>query len=321
MIVARSDVHIRRKRPTLAPHDHRQFGVSFELDKAIDDLGASALQRARPADIGFLVEPRLELDQRGDRFSRFRSLDERAHDGRFGRCPVERLLYCDHIGVARGLLQELDDDIKRLVRMMNDEVFLADGRETVSRVIANALGIAWIVGHEFEIRAIYGHQLRELVERQNAVDQENLVVSARQGPLHESAQLDRHGSFNLEPDDRSAPPALEHGLELTYQIFRLLLDLDLGIANDTERTLPFYGVAWEETADKQTDHLLKRDHTGGRCSFRARQADEAVELIRHSDERVHRLAVARPRELQRNGEAEIRDEGEGMCGIDGERSE
>src|SRR5262249_1392192 len=99
------------------------------------------------------------------------------------------------------------------------------------------------------------------------------------------------------------------------------LDLDLGVANDAKSTLPFYRVAWEETADEKTDHLLKRNHAGGGCTFCARQADKAVELVRRSNERVHRLAVARPRELQRNGEAEIRNEGEGMRGIDGERCE
>src|SRR5262249_35696955 len=320
VIVARPDVHIRRQRPTLAPHDHRQFGVGFELDKAIYDLRASTFERAGPADIGFLVEPRLKLDQRGDRFSRLRRLDERAHDGRFGRCPVERLLYCDHIGVARGLLQKLHHDVKGLVRMVNYEIFLTDGRETISRVIADALGIAWIVGHEFEIGAIYSHELRQFIKRQNAVDQENLVVSTRQGPLYESAQLHWHGGFNLEADDRSAPPALEHRLEFTHEIFGLLLDLNLGVANDAKSTLSFYRVAWEETADEKTNHLLERDHAGGSCSF-TRQADEAVELVRHSDERVHRLAVARARELQRNGEAEIRNEGERVPGIDRNRSE
>ena len=112
MIVARADVHVRRKRPTLTPHDHRQFGVGFELDKAIHDLRPGALERTRPADIGFLVEPRLQLDQRGHRFSHFSCLDERADDGRLGGCPVEGLLDCDHVGVARGLLQELDHDVK-----------------------------------------------------------------------------------------------------------------------------------------------------------------------------------------------------------------
>ena len=152
----------------------------------------------------------------------------------------------------------------------------------------------------------------ELVERQHAVDQEDLVVGARERPLHEPTQLHRHRRLELEPDDRAAPAALEHGLELAHQIFRLFLDLDLGVADDAEGALPLDRIAGKQPGDEQADHLLERDHAGGGCSFGARQADEAIDLVRHADERVHRLAVARARELERDGEAEIGNERERM---------
>ena len=53
----------------------------------------------------------------------------------------------------------------------------------------------------------------------------------------------------------------------------------------------------------------------------ARQLDEALDLLRHADERVHRLAVARACELQRDRETEIGNERERMRRIDGERRE
>ena len=46
---------------------------------------------------------------------------------------------------------------------------------------------------------------------------------------------------------------------------------------------------------------------------------EALDLVRHADERVHRLAVACARELQRDREAEIGNERERMRRIDRER--
>jgi hypothetical protein len=52
-----------------------------------------------------------------------------------------------------------------------------------------------------------------------------------------------------------------------------------------------------------------------------RQLDETLDFLRHADERVHRLAVLSARELQREGEAEIGDEGERMRRIDGQRRE
>ncbi len=41
------------------------LGVRLEVDEAIDHLHARALEIARPADVGLLVEACLELDQRG----------------------------------------------------------------------------------------------------------------------------------------------------------------------------------------------------------------------------------------------------------------
>ena len=133
---------------------------------------------------------------------------------------------------------------------MDDEVLLADGGEAVAAMIADALGKARIVRHEFEIGPVEAHELRQLVERQHAVDQEHLVVATERA-LHEAPQLGRHGGFDLEPDHRSAPAPLEHGLELAHQVFGLFLDLDFGIADDAERALPLERVAREQLADEQ----------------------------------------------------------------------
>ena len=80
--------------------------------EAIHDLHAGAFEVARPADVGFLVEPRLQLDQRRHRFAGLRGLGERAHDRRIVRGAVQRLLDGDDIGIAGSLLQELHDDVE-----------------------------------------------------------------------------------------------------------------------------------------------------------------------------------------------------------------
>ena len=156
--------------------------------------------------------------------------------------------------------------------MVDHQVLLADRGERVAGVIANALGIARIIGHEFEIRPVEAHELRELVERQDAVDQKNLVVAARHGALHESSQLRRHCRYELEPDDCSAPAPLEHRLELAHQVLGLFLDLDLGIADDAEGALPLDRIAGKQPADEETRHLLERDDTGGGGAVRTRHA-------------------------------------------------
>jgi hypothetical protein len=75
------------------------------------------------------------------------------------------------------------------------------------------------------------------------------------------------------------------------------------------------------TADEQAGRLLDRDRARGGDPFGRRQADEALDLVGHANERIHRLAVAHARELQRNCEAEIGDERKRVRGIDGERRE
>ncbi len=133
MIVAGADVDVGRERAALAAHHHRQLGVGLQLDEAVHHLHAGALEVARPADVGLLVEPRLELDQRGDRLAGLGRLDQLLDDRRLGRGAVERLLDRHHVRIARRLLQELHHDVERLVGVMDDQILLPDRRENSRR--------------------------------------------------------------------------------------------------------------------------------------------------------------------------------------------
>ena len=66
VIIAGAEVTVTDQRAALAPDHHRELGVGFELDEAIDDLRTRALEIPRPADVGLFVEARLEFDERGD---------------------------------------------------------------------------------------------------------------------------------------------------------------------------------------------------------------------------------------------------------------
>ena len=112
MIVAGADMAIGRERAALAAHDDRQLGVRLQRDEAEHHLRAGAFEIARPADIGLLVEARLQFDERGHRFAGLRRLDQRAHDRAVVRGAIERLLDRDDIGIARRLLQELHHHIE-----------------------------------------------------------------------------------------------------------------------------------------------------------------------------------------------------------------
>ena len=238
--------------------------------------------------------------------------------GDFGGGAIERLLDRDHVGVARGLLQELHHHVEGFVRVVDDQVLLPDGGEAIAAMVADAFGKARIIGHEFEVGPVQPDELGQFVERQHAVDQEDFVVADRQRPLHEAAQLRRHGGVDLEPDHRAAAAPLERGLEQAHQVFGLFLDFDFGVADDAEGALPLDGIAGKQAADEQRGRLLQGDRAGPLVAA-AGQPDEALDLLRHADQRVHRLAVADAGELQRDREAEIGNERERMRRIDRQR--
>ena len=64
------------------------------------------------------------------------------------------------------------------------------------------------------------------------------------------------------------------------------------VADDPEAALPLHGVAGEEPADEQHDHLLEGDEAGGAGLGEIGQADEALDLRGQADQGVEDLALA-----------------------------
>ena len=112
-------------------------------------------------------------------------------------------------------------------------------------------GIARRIGHEFEIGPVEAGELRHLVERQHAVDLEYAVVGGVERALHEALQFHRHVGLDVEPDHRTAAPALERGLEQPHQVFGLFEDFQFRVADDAERAHALHRVAGEQLADEQ----------------------------------------------------------------------
>ena len=133
--------------------------MRLQFEKAVHHLYASTFEVTRPADIGFLVEPRLQLDQRRHRFAGLGCFGKRAHDRRIVRGAVQRLLDGDDVGIAGGLLQELHDHVEGFVRVVDDQVLLPDRREDVASVVAHPFGMARHIGHKFEVGSVEPREL------------------------------------------------------------------------------------------------------------------------------------------------------------------
>ena len=176
MVVAGPEVAVGHELPLLAPHHLAHLGVRLELDEAEDHLRAGALEVARPADVGLFVEPRLELDQRGDRLAGLRREHQRLDDRAVARGAVERLLDGDDVGVARRLHQELRDDVEALERVVDEDVLLPDRREAIAVEVADALGIARMIGRELAGPArSMSQMLRGIGETEETLDLEGVA--------------------------------------------------------------------------------------------------------------------------------------------------
>ena len=103
MIISSTEVGIGTQIIAFTADHQRDLGVGLVLDEAVNDLHTGAFQVARPFQIGFLVEARLQFDHRGDRLACQRRLDQRSDHRRLVARAVERLLDRHHRRVARGL--------------------------------------------------------------------------------------------------------------------------------------------------------------------------------------------------------------------------
>ena len=65
VVVAGPEVHVTLQPLARPPDDHADLRVGLVAVDAVDHVGPGFLERACPADIAFLVEPRGELDEDG----------------------------------------------------------------------------------------------------------------------------------------------------------------------------------------------------------------------------------------------------------------
>ncbi len=102
-----------------------------------------------------------------------------------------------------------------------------------------------------------------------------------------------------------------------HQVFGFFLDLDIAVADDAEGAAGHHRVAGKQAVEIKPDGVFQRDEA--RLVVEIGQADEALKLRRHGKQRRHRLAIVAARDADHHDEAEIRNEREGMRGVDGER--
>src|SRR5918996_5666255 len=192
--------------------------------------------------------------------------------------------------------------------MVDDDVLLADRREAIALMLANAFREAADERLEFEIGPVGDDQLVSVGKPDQALLHEALALGHLE-LLHDKAlEPSGHRRFDLEPDDRAAAPALQRRFEEAHQILRLLLHLDIAVAQHAERALASHPIARKQARYENADHRLQPDEADRRLGLAlAGKANEANQLRRNRHERVHGAERAFAHELKPEGKSEIRD--------------
>ncbi len=164
MIIAGPEVAVGAIALGLAADDHRHLGVGLPVDETIDHLHSSTFERVGPEDVLLLVEACLQLDDGGDRLAGVRGVDQRLDDRRLLARAIERLLDRDDVRVGRRLPHELHDNLEALVGMVDEDVLLADRREAVAAMLADAFGEARIERPELQVRPVLIDDGRKVVQ-------------------------------------------------------------------------------------------------------------------------------------------------------------
>ena len=110
---------------------------------------------------------------------------------------------------------------------------------------------------------------------------------------------------------------LSSDLEQQHQVFGFFLHFHVAVAQDAEHAPAGNGVAGKQLVEIKRDDFFQRNEA--HPLFGVGQADEAAQLRRHRDQGGEVLAVAPVGQRQRDGEAQIGNEGKRMRRIDRQR--
>ncbi len=198
------------------------------------------------------------------------------------RSAVERLLDRHDVGIGGGLAQELHHRVETFERMMDDEVLVADGGETVAAMVADAFGEARDVRLELQIGALGEDQLLEIRQAHQVLDDDDLGRRQVEMLGDELAQLAGHRGAALHVDDATPAAALEQRLEQQHQVFGFFLDFHVAVAQDAEHAPASRRMAGEQLVEIKRDHAFQRNEAHGLVLIG--QTDETLQLRRHGQQ-------------------------------------
>ena len=317
MVISGAVMGIGHKPLAFAAHHDRDLGMGFPVQKPIDHMGTRPFQPPRLTDVGGFVEPGLEFHQCRDRFAVLRRFAERRHDRRLTRGAVERLLDRDNVRIARGLRQEPHHHVKGLVGVVQKHVFLLDRSKHVAVEILNPFGHARGKDRPQQVRPTVEHQFLEVRRTDHAGQFDHIVVAHAQFAHNRFAQRLRSASRDRQAHDFTPTPPFERHLEFPHEVFGLILDLDIAVAQHAEPEMVAQLVAGKQPVEMQQEHVLKEQEP--LCTVATGQGHEPRHLRRDRQKGLQSGAILASFQLQREAVSVVRDKRERVCRINGQR--
>ena len=322
VVVAGAQMCVPPDARPLPADDQTHLRMGLQAHHAVHDVDPRLLEGPRPGDVGLLVEPGLELDERHHLLAGFSGADQRSDDRGVRRGPIQRLLDRLYVRIVSGRLDEgFDRGRERVVWMVHQDIAaLAEDPEDIRRSV---------LGHEpggsdgrprwlLEVGTLERDQPRQGAEIERPLGLIDLFQVQLELPHQERPNLRGHRPFDLETHGHGSPAASrQHELDRREQILRLVLfDLQIGIASHPEHVVGHDLHPWEQAIEVVGDHLFDRHEP-----LAVGEREEPRKQGRHLEPRE----AANPRDgvTDQHGEVqgEVRDVGERVRRVDRERRE
>ncbi len=275
--VAGAEVGIEAMRLPLLPHDEGQFAVHLHARERVAHVHARLLQLFAPAQVGLLVEARLDLDEGEHLLAAPCRLHEGVHDAGAPRHPVQDDLDVGDGRIDRCLLEHAHHALVAVVGHVDEVIAFGNLAEKVVRLLEAAVGDGR-QGRVLQVRHPEVGKAEEVeVVVVPALDEQ---VPAFQLELlaEEIEQLTGHRSVVDEARGRPHVALGQARLDLLDQVARkLVVDVELGVAGELDGVGIHDLVTRKHLAHVVAHHVVEHDDVV--LARQGRQHQEARQVI------------------------------------------
>ena len=132
VIVAGTNVAVAMQPIGFLTHHQAQLTVRLETDQAVNHMNPSAFHLASPADIGFLIETRFNLDDGHDLFTGASRVNQGLNNRGIARSTVQGLFDCQNVRILSRLHDELlHRGGERIIRKVYQHIVITNGAENI----------------------------------------------------------------------------------------------------------------------------------------------------------------------------------------------